>query len=139
VLENSELMDGSYKLGGGGLCASAVDLVRFGQALLDGRLLPPAMRQAMFTPQRTSDGNELDYGLGVRVARRDGRLVVAHSGAQSRVSTMLLMLPDAGVVVVVLCNLELVRLQPLAQQLAELAAPPRANAMPSDLGNGSLA
>ncbi len=125
VLENSELMDSSYKLGGGGLCSSAEDLVRFGQALLDGKLLPPAMLQAMFTPQRTRDGKELDYGLGVRVARRDGRLVVAHSGAQSRVSTMLLMLPETRVVVVLLCNLERVRLQPLAQQIANLAAPLR--------------
>jgi CubicO group peptidase (beta-lactamase class C family) len=43
-LQNSDLMDGSYKLGGGGLCSSAPDLARFGLALLDGRLLSPRNR-----------------------------------------------------------------------------------------------
>jgi len=38
---------------------------------------------------------------------------------------MLLMLPETRVVVVLLCNLERVRLQPLAQQIANLAAPLR--------------
>jgi CubicO group peptidase (beta-lactamase class C family) len=123
VLQNSALMDGSYKLGGGGLCASAEDLAAFGQALLAGKLCSRASLDAMWTRQRTRDGTEIEYGLGCRVDRGSGRLVVSHSGAQSRVSSMLLLLPDSGVVVVVLCNLEKVRLQPLAQQLAELAAP----------------
>jgi len=56
VLRNSELMDGSYKLGGGGLCASAEDLVRFAQALVDGKLVKPETRASMWTRQHTSDG-----------------------------------------------------------------------------------
>ncbi len=123
-LRNSELMDGSYKLGGGGLCASAEDLVRFAQALLDGRLLQPATLAQMWTRQRTKDGKEIEYAIGCRVAMENERLVVSHGGAQSRVSTMLYVLPNEGVVVVLLCNLERVRLQPLAKQIAELVSPP---------------
>lgn len=123
VTQNSQLMDSSYKLGGGGLCASAEDLVRFSQALLDGRLLNDASRTAMWTRQRTTGGDEVDYGLGCRPSRRDGRLVIEHSGAQARVSTMWYMLPESQVVVVLLCNLERVRLQPLAQQIAAMVAP----------------
>lgn len=124
VLLNSALMDGSYKLGGGGLCASAEDLVRFAQALIGGKLVKPATLAAMWTRQRTTDGKEIDYGLGFRVGHEDGRLVVGHSGAQSRVSTMLLMLPEQRVTVAILCNLERVRLQPLAKQIGDLVAPP---------------
>ena len=123
VLENSALMDSSYKLGGGGLCASAEDLVHFTRALLDGRLLNEASRAAMWTRQRTTAGTEIEYGLGCRPSRADGRLVVEHSGAQARVSTMWYVLPESRVVVVLLCNLERVRLQPLAQQIAALVAP----------------
>lgn len=119
-LQNSELMDASYKLGGGGLCASAEDLARFGAALLDGTLLRPATLQAMWTRQRTNAGDEIDYGLGLRVEGAGERLRVWHSGAQARVSTMLLLVPAERVVVVVLCNLEQVRLQPLASRIAEL-------------------
>ncbi len=74
--------------------------------------------------ERTTAGREVDYGLGIRPALLDGRLVVMHSGAQSRVSTMLFLVPEPRVVVVLLCNLERVRLQPLAQQIAALVAPP---------------
>ena len=76
----------------------------------------------MWTRQRTTGGEETTYGLGFRVSTEDGRKVVAHSGAQSRVSTMLYLLPEQKVAVVVLCNLEGVRLPPLAKQLALLAA-----------------
>jgi CubicO group peptidase (beta-lactamase class C family) len=128
VLKNSALMDGSYKLGGGGLCASAEDLVRFAQALVAGKLVKPETLAAMWTPQRTTDGKELDYGFGFRISREDGRLVVGHGGAQSRVSTVLLLLPEQKVVIAILCNLERVRLQPLAKQIADLVAPPAAAA-----------
>jgi CubicO group peptidase (beta-lactamase class C family) len=57
------------------------------------------------------------------VGREDGRLVVSHSGAQSRVSTMLYVLPEQQVAVAVLCNLEHARVQELGKQLAALAAP----------------
>ncbi|MFY9345673.1 MAG: serine hydrolase domain-containing protein [Planctomycetota bacterium] len=122
-LRNSALMDGSYKLGGGGLCSSAEDLVRFAQALAAGKLVAPATRAAMWTRQRTSDGKEVEYGLGFRVGGEDGRLVISHSGAQSRVSTILYLLPEQRVVVALLCNLERVRLQPLATQIAALVTP----------------
>ena len=56
------------------------------------------------------------YGLGFSVGALDGDRLVGHSGAQSRVSTILQMLPDRGVGVVVMCNLERVKLGGLAKQ-----------------------
>lgn len=123
VLQNSELMDSSYKLGGGGLCASAPDLARFAQALMAGRLLRPETLASMWTAQPLKGGGTTDYGLGFRVGLRNGQRVVQHSGAQSRVSTMLYLLPDQQITIVLLCNLEKVRLLPLAQQIADLVAP----------------
>lgn len=123
TLQNSALLDGSYKLGGGGLCSSAPDLVRFAQALVAGRLVQPATLAQMWTPVSPRNGKASGYGLGFRVESVDGRRVVSHGGAQSRVSTLLYMLPDQQVVVVLLCNLEKVRLLPLAQQIAALVSP----------------
>jgi CubicO group peptidase (beta-lactamase class C family) len=121
-LRNSALLDASYKLGGGGLCGSAVDLLRFGQGLLGDQLLSVTARQRMWTRQRTTAGDEVEYGLGFGLDRDGESLVVSHSGAQSRVSTMFYLLPEARIVVVVLCNLERVRLKPLAQAIARLCA-----------------
>lgn len=125
-LANSALMDGSYKLGGGGLCSDAGDLVRFGLALLDGRLLPPSSWTLMTTAQRTQSGAWTGYGMGLRIGERDGRAEYHHGGAQSRVSTVLLLVPEPRTVVAVLCNLEGVQALPLARQLADHALAPRA-------------
>lgn len=124
-LQNSQLLDASYKLGGGGLCATAPDLVRFGQALQSGRLLEAATLQAMCTPQRLADGKATGYGLGLSVGQKGERRTISHSGAQARVSTMMYCLPgdglpEDGVVVVLLCNLERLKLGGLAQQIAGL-------------------
>jgi len=124
VLQNSALMDSSYKLGGGGLCCSADDLVRFGQALVAGKLCKPETLALMWTAQQKKDGSPTKYGLGFGVAERNGRRVISHGGAQSRVSTLLYMLPDQKVVIALLCNLERVRLQSLAEQLADLVLAP---------------
>lgn len=122
-LRNSEPMDSSYKLAGGGLCASAEDLARFGMALLDGRLLSADAFARMGTVQTTRSGEATGYGLGIRVGERDGRRLLWHTGAQARVATALLLRPDDRTVVVALCNLEGVRMLDLAHEL--LAAVPR--------------
>jgi len=116
-LQNSGLMDGSYKLGGGGLCSSAPDLARFAQALLDGALVSRSSLEQMWTSQRTASGEETGYGMGFSVSELDGDRRVGHSGAQSRVSTILQMLPEQRVGVVVMCNLEGVKLGGLATRL----------------------
>jgi len=127
-LRNSALMDSSYKLGGGGFVCSAPDLARFGNALLAGELVQPATLEVMWTPGRLTDGKATGYGLGFGVGGRQGRRVISHSGAQSRVSTMLYMIPEQRIVVVVLANLEGVKLGGLAAKIADAAAPAGQNA-----------
>lgn len=117
TLCNSRLMDSSYKLGGGGLCSSAPDLARFGAALLAGKLVSSATLRQMWTSQQTAAGERTGYGMGFRVGELDGALQVGHTGAQSRVSTTLQMLPGAGVGVAILCNLEGVKFPGVAAEV----------------------
>jgi CubicO group peptidase (beta-lactamase class C family) len=121
-LQNSALMDSSYKIGGGGLCSNVEDLARFGVALLDGTLLRLEQRAVMATPQTSTDGKSTGYGLGLSIAMRTEHLQWSHSGAQSRVSTALVLLPESRVVAVVMCNLEGVPVMKLCQAIADLAA-----------------
>ncbi|HEB53716.1 MAG TPA: class A beta-lactamase-related serine hydrolase [bacterium] len=117
-LVNSRLMDSSYKLGGGGLCASAPDLARFARALMAFELVGKDSLTAMWTGQHTRDGRPTNYGLGFAVRTVDGEQVVSHSGAQARVSTMLVMLPAHRIAVVVMCNLEGVKLAAMTRRIA---------------------
>lgn len=117
-LQNSKLMDSSYKLGGGGLCSSAKDLARFAAAVMAGRLLKPETTAAMWTRQKKTDGKLIGCGLGFGLQTVRGQRFVQHSGAQSRVSTMLCMMPDDRIGVAIMCNLEGVRLKKVAHEIA---------------------
>jgi hypothetical protein len=78
------------------------------------------------TPQKVRGGRTTGYGLGWVLGRRGTRREVYHVGGQPQVSTVVYMLPDAGVAVAILANLEGVEngLLDLARQVAALAAAP---------------
>ncbi len=119
---NSMLVDISYKLGGGGLCGTAADLVRFAHAMMAGDLVDSETREQMWTRQLTQDGTETEYGFGWMIHQDDDGKIVRHGGAQSRVRTSLLCLVDEGIVVAAMCNSEWARppriVLPIAQQLS---------------------
>jgi CubicO group peptidase (beta-lactamase class C family) len=122
-LANSEPVDTSNKIPGGGLCGTPTDLVRFAGALLDGRLLRAETLEQMWTSMRTGDGAPTGYGMGFSVGRDEERRVAFHGGAQPRVSTMLWIDRDARVAVALMANLEgeAGALRALAPRLAALA------------------
>ena len=84
------------------------------------------MLRAAFTPQKLTTGRVTGYGLGWVVGQAGRRHEVYHTGAQPQVSGVLYLLPDSGVAVAILANLEGVEneLLDLARQLAALAAVP---------------
>lgn len=64
----------------GGVIASAMDLARFDAALMEGRLITPASRAALWEPTRTPAGEALPYGLGWFLGELGGRRVAWHTG-----------------------------------------------------------
>lgn len=121
-LRNAILADTSNKIPGGGLLGSAGDVARVGASLLAGTLLKPVTLRAMFEPQRLIDGRRTEYTLGFRATERRGRREIWHHGGQPRVSNLLYLVPERGLVVVLLCNLENVApgLLDLARELADV-------------------
>ena len=104
---NAGLMDGSYKLPGGGLVSTAEDLVRFGMALMSGKLLKPATLELMWTPSgapQLDGGRPSTYGLGFDVATVDGQKVVSHSGGQQGTTTDLVMVPGKSFAAATMAN-----------------------------------
>jgi serine beta-lactamase-like protein LACTB, mitochondrial len=127
VLRNSVLMDSSYKIPGGGYVTSAEDLVRFAQALLEGKLLKAASLREMWTATAVSAQDP--YGLGFALPER-GRFVM-HTGGQSGTSTELFIIPETHAAIAVLTNLEHADLRALVRALAlELRQPALAPAAP---------
>jgi CubicO group peptidase (beta-lactamase class C family) len=119
-MKNSPLADNSYKVPGGGFVSTVEDLAKFAVALETYRLLKRETTEQMFTGQKTKDGRETRYGLGWNVGARNGLRNVGHSGAQQRVSTHLHLQPDQGLAVVLMANIEDVRLGELAARISDI-------------------
>lgn len=124
-LRNAAPADTSYKVPGGGLCATAADMGRFAAALEARVLLKNESLDTMLVPQRLKDGQTLNYGLGWSVTSRDGRSEAWHTGAQQRVSSVLYLQPDQGMAVVFMANLENkgTSLKDLARRIAAIVQP----------------
>jgi len=119
-VKNAVLMDSSYKIPGGGYVTTAEDLVRFAQALLDGKLLKPTSLAEMWTPTPASGKDS--YGLGFHVV--EGGKFISHTGGQPGTTTELFIIPQAHFALAVLANLEGVQQQELVRALvAELKLP----------------
>jgi serine beta-lactamase-like protein LACTB, mitochondrial len=109
--------DVSWKLGGGGFISTVEDLARFAIALIDGRLLNEQSRRMMWRRQKTSDGKETRYGLGFFLSGEGEALRVAHSGAQEKTRTQLLMVPARGLAVALMSNCEYAKLGGVARDV----------------------
>jgi serine beta-lactamase-like protein LACTB, mitochondrial len=126
TVENAEFLDSSYKIPGGGWLSSADDLAQFEIALLTGRLLEPATREIMWTPQKTTDGKLTSYGLGWGIGSIAEVPDVDHAGGQQGTSTFILIVPGKKAGVAVLANMEAVDAGALATQLMKIALVPPA-------------
>lgn len=106
-LANAGLMDGSYKIPGGGLVSTSEDLVHFAMALMSGKLLKPQTLDQMWTPTRAPQldgGQPSTYGLGFEIVMVDGQKVVSHSGGQQGTTTHLVMIPGKSFAAATMAN-----------------------------------
>ncbi len=121
---NAALHDTSMKIPGGGLLSTPTDLVRFASALNTGKLLSKESREQMWTRQSTTDGKATNYGFGWRVGAHYGQKMVSHTGGQAGTSTVLVLFPETGTSVAIMCNLQHVSLRSVAVAIADVVQPP---------------
>jgi len=77
-------VDNSYKWAGGGFISTSEDLVRFGSVLFQPGYLKAESLAMLFTPQKTKDGKETNYGMGWFIGKsKSGKRIFEHSGALS--------------------------------------------------------
>jgi serine beta-lactamase-like protein LACTB len=106
TVQNSDFLDSSYKIPGGGWLSSADDMAQFEIAILNDKLIQPATRALMWTPLKPKEGEPNGYALGWETLMEDSIRRVGHSGGQQGTSTDFLIAPDKRAGVVVLTNLE---------------------------------
>ncbi|HYN06175.1 MAG TPA: serine hydrolase domain-containing protein [Vicinamibacterales bacterium] len=121
--------EGDYSCfaGAGGFLSTPSDLVRFGMAITNGKLLQPATVKLLQTPPRLASGEESGYALGwdletvqlagesTRMAGHDGEFVLGGS-------TSLMTFPERGLVVAVTTNTSFADTAAIALKIAQAFA-----------------
>lgn len=114
---NCQLHDTSMKIPGGGLVSTSPDLVRFGMAMLENKLIKEETCEQAWTTQKTNEGKATRYGLGWNIAT-DGAKIISHSGGQAGTSTFLIIVPKHKLCVAVMSNLQGAPCTVLAKKMA---------------------
>ncbi|HZH15802.1 MAG TPA: serine hydrolase [Archangium sp.] len=102
----SHFLDVSSRFAGGGTRASVEDLLAFGQAILQHKLVPAETARMMQASMSTREGQLTDYGMGFATYPLRGHYMVAHAGGQPETTSLLVMLPAEDVVIALASNLE---------------------------------
>ncbi|HYC93090.1 MAG TPA: serine hydrolase [Thermoanaerobaculia bacterium] len=119
-LQRSEYIDISSRFGGGGTRSTVDDMIRFIDGIAAGKVLKNDTRNAAWTMQPTRDGRFTRYGLGFGILVRNGRWIVAHTGAQQETRTNLVIVPAERFAFAVASNFEDADLSVFEDKLLEL-------------------
>jgi serine beta-lactamase-like protein LACTB, mitochondrial len=121
IVQNAGVLDSSYKIPGGGLISSADDMARFEIAIMANKLLKPATREAMWTPQKAADGSQNGYALGWGTMKKYGLALVEHTGSQQGTSTSIVLVPERRAGIVALANMDGVDAGALSAEILKIA------------------
>ncbi len=105
----------------GSLGSSVMDLMRWQTALATGDAVGEAAYEAMTTPGRLIDGDEINYGYGLGLAREHGLAEVAHGGGINGFRAQLSWYPEERLGIAVLMNAGSGRPGLLANRIARAA------------------
>jgi CubicO group peptidase (beta-lactamase class C family) len=117
-------VDYSCFAGAGAFLSTPSDLVRFGIALSNGKVLQPATVTKLQSPQVLASGEETEYGLGwmletESLAGAPTRVVGHASRTMLGGSTSFLTFPERGLVVAVTSNISKADLRSIALRIAQ--------------------
>lgn len=120
-IRNAQLADLSIKYSGGGILSSVNDLLNFGNALLENKLIKKSSLDTMIAQTKLKDGKIIQYGLGIALNNDSkGRFYFGHTGAGTGFVSNLIIFPEQNVISVHLINIRDRNLNNPALNLTEL-------------------
>jgi CubicO group peptidase (beta-lactamase class C family) len=119
-LVNAGLFDSSDRYPAGGILSTPVDLVRFVDALLEGRILYGQSMKEMWSSSTITSNEKTGHGLGWDISA-DGKEIF-QGGSTVGATSFLFVQPDKHLVIAIAVNLSLWsrNRHELAQKLAEI-------------------
>lgn len=119
---NSPFLSMSQPHAAGAMCSTAGDLVRWNQALHNGKVVSAESYRQMTTPEgAASRGGNRGYGFGLQVDSMAGRQAISHGGGIPGFITANTWIPSADLSVTVIANSGSARSGELMRQLVHAA------------------
>lgn len=115
TVRNADFIDMRIPGGAGALVSTVQDLYLWDRALAAGKIVPDALKQRMFTPEK----NNYAYGWTVRDV--EGKKIAGHSGGIDGFSTQLQRIEQDGILVIALANADDAKTGEVASGLLALA------------------
>lgn len=118
---------GNDRGGGGALLTSPADLLLWNEALANEKL-GKFITQKLHEPATLNNGRKLGYARGLMLdSFRRGGTLVWHSGGAAGYSTLLARLPEQGLSLALMCNVDGGARSALGARIFDLFLPPAAN------------
>ena len=89
----------------GSLYLTALDMMKWDEALASGKLLKKTSYDEMWTPIKLNDGNTHPYGFGWALRSMNGSRVIEHGGAWQGFKAHIARIPEKRLTVIVFANL----------------------------------
>ncbi len=107
VLKNGEPFRPRIIAPSGGILASAVDLARWWEAVLQGRVVKPASLEQMLKPAKLNDGMSVSHGFAFFTNTFNGNKFIFHAGSTvGGFGSMVYYFPKDKLTVAIIGNLE---------------------------------
>jgi CubicO group peptidase (beta-lactamase class C family) len=117
---NSDFLDSSYKIPGGGWLSTAEDMAHFEVAMMNDTLVKRSTRDMMWTARFNKNGRGYGLGWGALKLKQDDTVTMAHGGDQQGSSTFIAIVPEQKLGIVVLTNMEEVDKESLGKDLLKI-------------------
>ncbi len=107
----------------GSLYLTALDMIKWDEALRTGKLLKKTSYDTMWTPIRLNDGRTHPYGFGWGIRSVNGKPVIEHGGAWQGFKAHIARFPDNKLTVILFANLIQTNQSKLANGVAAIVDP----------------
>ncbi|HEX6811214.1 MAG TPA: serine hydrolase domain-containing protein [Planctomycetota bacterium] len=118
VLSNDAPLGMSQPGAAGALLSTGGDLVRWSQALVEGKVVTPESYARMVQTTVLPNGRDTHYGFGLGRDELGGKVRIHHGGGINGFNSFLFWLPDAGFHVAVVSNSERLNARRVAEDIA---------------------
>jgi CubicO group peptidase (beta-lactamase class C family) len=117
--ENSPYLSMTQPFAAGALASTVTDLIQWQRGLVNHKLLSATSHETMTTRGVRSNGEAINYGIGLFIRQVNGHKTIGHGGGINGFRSDLTYYPESDYTIVVLANCESAQPGQISKQIAQ--------------------